>query len=218
MGRGKIEIKRIENDTNRQVTFSKRKNGLFKKADELTVLCDAQISIIMFSSTDKLHEYCSPSTTHKHIYDRYQKSGKEDLWRSHYEKMKNQLHMHMEENERLRKEIRQYMGEDLSGLSFNELRGLEQNMERASNIVRNKKNHVITTRAETSRKKVRALQKAHKDLAYAVGLLKAERENYGGPDYRYVVGSTNIGSHIFACPYQPNLHDASYGIPDLRFG
>lgn len=62
MARGKIQIKRIENQTNRQVTYSKRRNGLFKKARELTVLCDARVSIIMVSSTHKLHEYISPST------------------------------------------------------------------------------------------------------------------------------------------------------------
>ncbi|QHN78878.1 Floral homeotic protein AGAMOUS [Arachis hypogaea] len=43
IGRGKIEIKRIENTTNRQVTFCKRRNGLLKKAYELSVLCDAEI-------------------------------------------------------------------------------------------------------------------------------------------------------------------------------
>lgn len=64
MARGKIQIKRIENQTNRQVTYSKRRNGLFKKAHELTVLCDARVSIIMFSSSNKLHEYISPNTTY----------------------------------------------------------------------------------------------------------------------------------------------------------
>ncbi|CAI0435902.1 unnamed protein product [Linum tenue] len=63
MARGKIQIKRIENSTNRQVTYSKRRNGLFKKANELTVLCDAKVSIIMFSSTGKLHEFISPAAT-----------------------------------------------------------------------------------------------------------------------------------------------------------
>ncbi|PHT91295.1 hypothetical protein T459_06408, partial [Capsicum annuum] len=62
MGRGKIQIKKIENSTNRQVTYSKRRNGIFKKARELTVLCDAKIFIIMFSSTKKYHEYTSPNT------------------------------------------------------------------------------------------------------------------------------------------------------------
>lgn len=64
MARGKIQIKKIENQTNRQVTYSKRRNGLFKKANELTVLCDAKVSIIMISSTGKLHEFISPSITY----------------------------------------------------------------------------------------------------------------------------------------------------------
>uniref|UniRef100_A0A0D3GJP8 MADS-box domain-containing protein n=1 Tax=Oryza barthii TaxID=65489 RepID=A0A0D3GJP8_9ORYZ len=42
MGRGKIEMKRIEDATRRQVTFSKRRAGFLKKAHELAVLCDAQ--------------------------------------------------------------------------------------------------------------------------------------------------------------------------------
>ncbi|KAF4358344.1 hypothetical protein F8388_014614 [Cannabis sativa] len=43
MGRGKVELKRIENPTSRQVTFSKRRNGLLKKAFELSLLCDAEL-------------------------------------------------------------------------------------------------------------------------------------------------------------------------------
>ena len=57
MGRGKIEIKRIENTTNRQVTFCKRRNGLLKKAYELSVLCDAEVALIVFSSRGRLYEY-----------------------------------------------------------------------------------------------------------------------------------------------------------------
>ncbi|KAF5455834.1 hypothetical protein F2P56_025369, partial [Juglans regia] len=64
MARGKIQIKRIENETNRQVTYSKRRKGLFKKAHELTVLCDAKVSLIMISSNKKLRDYVSPSTTY----------------------------------------------------------------------------------------------------------------------------------------------------------
>ena len=61
MGRGKIQIKRIENNTNRQVTYSKRRNGILKKAHELTVLCDAKVSLIMISNnSSRLHEYTSP--------------------------------------------------------------------------------------------------------------------------------------------------------------
>lgn len=59
MSRGKIEIKRIENTTNRQVTFCKRRNGLLKKAYELSVLCDAEVALIVFSSRGRLYEYAN---------------------------------------------------------------------------------------------------------------------------------------------------------------
>lgn len=59
MGRGKIEIKRIDNANNRQVTFSKRRNGLLKKAMELSILCEAQVAVIIYSNTGKLAEFAS---------------------------------------------------------------------------------------------------------------------------------------------------------------
>ena len=60
MGRGKIAIRRIDNSTSRQVTFSKRRNGLLKKAKELAILCDAEVGVIIFSSSGKLYEYSNP--------------------------------------------------------------------------------------------------------------------------------------------------------------
>uniref|UniRef100_A0A0E0E0W8 MADS-box domain-containing protein n=1 Tax=Oryza meridionalis TaxID=40149 RepID=A0A0E0E0W8_9ORYZ len=59
MGRGRVELKRIENKINRQVTFAKRRNGLLKKAYELSVLCDAEVALIIFSNRGKLYEFCS---------------------------------------------------------------------------------------------------------------------------------------------------------------
>ncbi|PWA80662.1 flower development transporter AP3 [Artemisia annua] len=106
MARGKIQIKKIENSTNRQVTYSKRRNGLFKKASELTVLCDAKVSIIMVSCTDKLHEYISPSITQKQFFDQYQKASGIDLWNSHYEKMQEELRQLKDVNKKLRTHIR----------------------------------------------------------------------------------------------------------------
>lgn len=61
MGRGKVELKRIENKINRQVTFAKRRNGLLKKAYELSILCDAEVALIIFSNRGKLYEFCSSS-------------------------------------------------------------------------------------------------------------------------------------------------------------
>ncbi|KAK4276793.1 hypothetical protein QN277_014900 [Acacia crassicarpa] len=57
MGRVKLEIKRIENTINRQVTFSKRRNGLIKKAYELSILCDIDIALIMFSPSGRVSHF-----------------------------------------------------------------------------------------------------------------------------------------------------------------
>ncbi|KAI9123401.1 hypothetical protein K1719_004701 [Acacia pycnantha] len=69
-GRKKIEIKEIDKDSNKQVTFSKRRTGLFKKASELCVLCNAQIAIIVFSPADKAFCFGQPNV--EAVLRRYQ--------------------------------------------------------------------------------------------------------------------------------------------------
>ncbi|MCL7051826.1 hypothetical protein MKW94_027720 [Papaver nudicaule] len=53
MGRVKLKIKRLENTSGRQVTYSKRRAGILKKARELSILCDIDIALLMFSPTGK---------------------------------------------------------------------------------------------------------------------------------------------------------------------
>ena len=57
MGRDKLQIKKIEKSTNRQVTFSKWRNGLIKRAYELSILCDIDIALIMFSPSGRLSQF-----------------------------------------------------------------------------------------------------------------------------------------------------------------
>ncbi|XP_048494669.1 MADS-box transcription factor 27 isoform X3 [Beta vulgaris subsp. vulgaris] len=75
MGRGKIVIRRIDNSTSRQVTFSKRRNGLLKKARELAILCDAEVGVMIFSSTGKLYDFSNSSM--KSVIERYNKTKEE---------------------------------------------------------------------------------------------------------------------------------------------
>lgn len=42
-----------------KVTFTKRKFGLMKKAYELSVLCDCEIALIIFTTNNKLYQYAS---------------------------------------------------------------------------------------------------------------------------------------------------------------
>ncbi|GJV56511.1 MADS-box protein SOC1-like protein [Tanacetum coccineum] len=75
MVRGKTQMRRIENATSRQVTFSKRRNGLLKKAFELSVLCDAEVGLIIFSPRGKLCEFASSSM--EETIERYRSHVKE---------------------------------------------------------------------------------------------------------------------------------------------
>ncbi|KAK2354860.1 agamous MADS-box protein AGL62 [Trifolium repens] len=68
-GRQKIELKKISNESNRQVTFSKRRSGLFKKACELFTLCGAYVSLIIFSPSEKVFSFGLPNLYT--VIDRY---------------------------------------------------------------------------------------------------------------------------------------------------
>lgn len=61
MGRKKIQISRIEDERVRKVTFTKRKAGLMKKAMELSMLCDCEVGLIIFTPQpdQKLYKYGS---------------------------------------------------------------------------------------------------------------------------------------------------------------
>ncbi|KAI6688021.1 hypothetical protein NL676_024849 [Syzygium grande] len=79
MGRVKLQIKRIENTTNRQVTFSKRRSGLINKAYELSVLCDVDVALIMFSPSGRLSFFSgdkSPVSSESQLKDAHQEVQK----------------------------------------------------------------------------------------------------------------------------------------------
>ncbi|XP_054810357.1 agamous-like MADS-box protein TM6 [Prosopis cineraria] len=225
MGRGKIEIKLIENATNRQVTYSKRRNGIFKKAHELSVLCDAKVSLVMFSKNNKMHEYTTPGFTTKNIIDQYQRTlGNIDLWNAQYERMLENMKKLKEVNNKLRRQIRQRMGDDLNDLDFQQLRNLEEDMVSASAIIRERKLHVIKTRTTTSKKKVRSMEQMNENL-----LLELERcvihsqylvHEEGDQESAVTVatGASNFHGLGHQLPAHMNLHHHGMGLrsEDLR--
>nr|QLJ83031.1 APETALA3-like protein 3_4 [Cymbidium faberi] len=223
MGRGKIEIKKIENPTNRQVTYSKRRAGIMKKAREITVLCDAQVSLVMFSSTGKFSEYCSPSTEMKKIFERYQQVSGINLWSAQSEKMQNTLNHLKEVNRNLRREVRQRMGEDLEGLDIKELRGLEQNIDEALKLVRNRKYHVISTQTDTYKKKLKSSEETHRSLMRELEIVE-DHPAFGFDDessnYEHgVLALANEGPLTYAFrvhPSQQNLHGMGHRSHHLR--
>jgi MADS-box transcription factor len=138
MGRCKIELKRIEKSSNRLVTYSKRKNGIIKKAKEVSVLCDAQVSLILSSESGKIHEYISPSTTLIDVLDKYQRASGKQLWNAEHESLSNEIDRIKKENEKLELELRHLKGENIALLNFNELIALEDALENGLTGVRGK--------------------------------------------------------------------------------
>nr|AGL09298.1 pistillata [Populus tomentosa] len=138
MGRGKIEIKRIENASNRQVTYSKRKNGIIKKAREITVLCDAQVSLVIFASSGRMHEYCSPSTTVVDLLDKYHKQSGKRLWDAKHENLSKEIDRVKKENDSMQIELRHLKGEDISSLHHTELMAIEEALDAGLAAVRKK--------------------------------------------------------------------------------
>ncbi|XP_057485424.1 agamous-like MADS-box protein AGL27 isoform X2 [Actinidia eriantha] len=77
MGRKKVEIKRIEDKSSRHVTFSKRRGGLIKKARDLSVLCDVEVALVVFSAVGKPYEFCSGNSLTM-ILQRYQSYSEDE--------------------------------------------------------------------------------------------------------------------------------------------
>ncbi|GAA0161038.1 MADS box transcription factor [Lithospermum erythrorhizon] len=155
MGRGRVELKRIENKINRQVTFSKRRNGLLKKAYELSVLCEAEVALIIFSSRGKLFEFGSSGITK--TLERYQRcsfnpqeNGAEretQNWYQEVSKLKAKY-------EALQRTQRHLLGEDLGSLSVKELQNLEKQLEGALSQTRQRKTQMMIEQMEELRRKV----------------------------------------------------------------
>lgn len=163
MGRGKIEIKRIENANSRQVTFSKRRAGLLKKSKELAVLCDAEVAVIIFSSTGKLFEYSSNGM--KRTLSRYNKCNlSPEEAASEYRaevlpcRCQLKLKQHSKEVDALQEEIAklqlkqlQLLGKDLNGVCLKELQQLEQQLSDGLSSVKERKEQVLLEQLEQSR-------------------------------------------------------------------
>ncbi|XP_077252264.1 agamous-like MADS-box protein MADS1 [Tasmannia lanceolata] len=161
MGRGKIEIKRIENTTNRQVTFCKRRNGLLKKAYELSVLCDAEVALIVFSSRGRLYEYANNSV--KTTIEKYKKASADTSNSRSVSEANSQYYQ--QEAKKLRQEIenlqnsnRQLMGESLSSMTVKDLKSLENRLEKGISRIRSKKNELLFAEIEYTQKREIELQ------------------------------------------------------------
>ncbi|CAI0547061.1 unnamed protein product [Linum tenue] len=146
MGRGKVVLKRIENRVNRQVTFSKRRNGLLKKATELSVLCDAEVALIVFSSCGKLSEFGSSGVSKTLV--RYRQCnynnnaevlGNPSAADDTVQNLCVEVAKLNEKCESLQRSHRHFHGEDIGTLGVKELLKIERKLDRALSRARQKK-------------------------------------------------------------------------------
>ncbi|KAF8087425.1 hypothetical protein N665_0585s0006 [Sinapis alba] len=161
IGRGKIEIKRIENTTNRQVTFCKRRNGLLKKAYELSVLCDAEVALVIFSTRGRLYEYANNSV--RGTIERYKKACSDAVNPPSVTEANTQYYQ--QESSKLRRQIRDIqnlnrhiLGESLGSLNLKELKNLEGRLEKGISRVRSKKHEMLVAEIEYMQKREIELQ------------------------------------------------------------
>ncbi|XP_048501956.1 MADS-box protein JOINTLESS isoform X3 [Beta vulgaris subsp. vulgaris] len=173
MAREKIQIKKIDNTTARQVTFSKRRRGLFKKAEELSVLCDADVALVIFSATGKLFEYSSSSM--KTILEKHKLHSK-NLDKLEQPSLKLQLVENSnytelnEEIARKSQQLRHMRGEELQGLGIEELQQLEKSLEFGLKHVMDKKGEKITNEIDLLEQKGAKLMEENEWLRQQVRL------------------------------------------------
>ncbi|CAL9770972.1 unnamed protein product [Musa acuminata subsp. burmannicoides] len=187
MAREKIQIKKISNATARQVTFSKRRRGLFKKAEELSILCDAEVALIVFSSTGKLFEFSSSSM--KEILEKHTTHSKNlekaeaplidlNLDDSNYTSLSNQI-------ADASLQLRQMRGEELQGLTIHELLQLEKTLEEGLR-------KVLETKGQHIMEQINDLQEKGKKLMEDNERLRKQVEMMAREEKQLVTESENI--------------------------
>ncbi|VFQ85455.1 unnamed protein product [Cuscuta campestris] len=172
MGRGKVELKRIENKINRQVTFAKRRNGLLKKAYELSILCDAEVALIIFSNRGKLYEFCSSSSMAKTLeryhrcnygaLDANQAASKESQNYQEYLKLKAGV-------EGLQESQRHLLGEDLVHLGIEDLEQLENQLDSSLRRIRSTRTKHMYDELSNLQQREKSLLEVNKALKLKLG-------------------------------------------------
>ncbi|XP_044457630.1 MADS-box transcription factor 26 isoform X1 [Triticum aestivum] len=153
MARGKVQMRRIENPVHRQVTFCKRRMGLLKKAKELSVLCDADIGVMVFSPHGKVYELATNGNM-QGLIERYKGSNTEAHGESSEqnkpEVIQQEVLLLRQEIDLLQKGLRYMYGEnDINHMNLNELQALESNLEIWVHNIRYTKVSYISFSAQT---------------------------------------------------------------------
>nr|ABX90014.1 SOC1-like protein 1 [Sinningia speciosa] len=192
MVRGKVQMKRIENATSRQVTFSKRRNGLLKKAHELSVLCDAEVALIVFSQKGRLYEFSS-SDMQKTIR-RYFEHTKEDRSANvrveqHMQQLKHEAVFMSKKIELLEIARRKFLGHNLGTSSMEELQELDNQLERSLKNIRHRKAQLYNEEIEKLQAKEKFLLEENARLRE-----KSEMRLRNGAEKHREIGSCSQSS------------------------
>ncbi|XP_078156196.1 uncharacterized protein LOC144551958 isoform X2 [Carex rostrata] len=167
LARGKTKTILIENSTDRQVTFSKRKSGVLKKARELAELCATEVVAIIYSERGKLSQYSSKSI--QEIIQRYRSLKKENL--NNNPAQEDILQRLKEETENLSQKIETWQktksklsGENLDGLQVHETHELETEMVEGLRSIRLAKSKLIEDEIAKLQKENSVMTKESREL------------------------------------------------------
>ncbi|XP_019179196.1 PREDICTED: agamous-like MADS-box protein AGL62 [Ipomoea nil] len=153
-GRQRIPLSRIESDTSRSVAFSKRRNGLIKKANEISTLCGVEILLVIFSPSGKAYTFSNPgmdailtkyfgANPTAQPYPAEQVPAEQNL-RAHREALMqimssqiNYLEMQIEEEIKVNKVLREAekVNPPISELPLSELPSMKHKMEMLRDLV-----------------------------------------------------------------------------------
>ncbi|KAG7535522.1 Transcription factor K-box [Arabidopsis thaliana x Arabidopsis arenosa] len=161
MGRRKVEIKRIENKSRRQVTFSKRRKGLIEKARQLSVLCESSIAVLVVSGSGKLYNSASGDNMSK-IIDRYEIQRADELKALDLaEKNRNYL-PHKELLEIVQSKLEE---PNVNTVSVDSLISMEEQLETALSVIRAKKTELMMEEVKSLQETEMLLREENQILA-----------------------------------------------------
>ncbi|KAL7093985.1 hypothetical protein ACP275_11G072700 [Erythranthe tilingii] len=168
MGRKKLEIKRIEENGARMVCFSKRRNGLIKKAKELSVLCDVDLATIIFSNRGKLFQYCSTDSIDP-VLQRY-KDEAESSTRSSEAKLYIYIYNQGQSNNSITsEELLRDVERELDELSVTDLMLLQNEIEAAISQTRSAKTKKMIATVSSLREEEKSLAEEKRSLEEITG-------------------------------------------------
>ncbi|KAK9931422.1 hypothetical protein M0R45_018697 [Rubus argutus] len=165
MGRGKVQLKRIEDKIRRQVTFSKRRSGLIKKARELSVLCGVEVGLVIFSAKGRLYEFCSGDSLGS-VLERYQIHNEKEVANP-----KNDKEHHLESsgngtgaNISLKMIQSEVEAQNIENRDVTELIQLEKELDALLREIRSRKTQLMMETVTALIEKEKKLVEENKDL------------------------------------------------------